>query len=417
MKQRSGIRPGTRTRVRVVFAAQKLILIGSYWWFRLTTPQALRNSISWVVGPTEVASMTLFLSRAIPGSYSVALRQNPFYSTRYDFGDAQLPKRTFLRWIALPILVGRLMNRARGFIFVGTGYLLDPDYREFQFRFLKKHGLAVVCYFTGSDIRSTVLMRAHEKESGMPNVATYIDIPRPHLGTPAHDRDMRSFAEVADRYADAAFVFPQGHRNYLTQEVNRFLYLYPDDRFTEVTDKFSDLSKPVIVHAPSSPVIKGTPLVRAAIAQLRVEGYDFEYVELTGMPNALVMSELARAHIVLGHFYSSAPGVIGVEAMASACALVISADEHVELMLPPGSNDAWLVTKHWQVYDNIKLLLDEPERIEPLARYGQQWTKDHFTASANTPELLAVLDGILAGKTSASKNSASKKTASEKSAR
>lgn len=403
MKQSSTIRPGTPLRVLVVFTFQKLILIVSYWWFRLVTPRHLRDSISWVVGPTDVASMTLFLSKAIPRSYSVALRQNPFYNTHYDFGDAQLPQRTFLRWIALPFLVGRLMNRARGFIFVGTGYLLDPDYRDFHFRFLKKHGLAVVCYFTGSDIRSTVLMRAHEKETGIPNVATYIDISTPRLGTLAHDHDMRSFAEVADRYADAAFDFPQGNRNYLTQEVNRFLYLYPDDRFAETTEKFTDLSKPVIVHAPSSPVIKGTPLVRAAIAQLRAEDYVFEYVELTGMPNALVMSELARAHIVLGHFYGSTPGVIGVEAMASACALVISADEHVELMLPPGSNDAWLVTKHWQVYDNIKLLLDEPERIEPLARYGQQWAKNHFTASANTPELLAVLDRILDGKMPAAK--------------
>ena len=89
--------------------------------------------------------------------------------------------------------------------------------------------------------------------------------------------------------------------------------------------------------------------------------------------------------------------MIGVEAMASACALVISADEHEEPYLPAGSNDAWLVTKHYQVYDNLKLLLDEPERLEPLALYGQQWAKDHFSASANTPELLAVLDNVLDG--------------------
>ena len=370
--QRSTFREGAISAVRLVFVVQKMLLVVSHWWFRLVTPQQSKDTISWVVGPREVASMNLFLAKAIPRSYSVSLTSNTYYFEHYDYGFDRVSKLRILRWLTLPVLVGSLMNRARGFIYLASGYLLDADYREFEFRFLKKHGLAVVCYFTGSDYRSTALMRAKEQETGLPNVATYITIPRPYLGTAAHERDVRTLAQVADRHADAIFAFPNGNLNYLTRHVHRFLYLYPDERFIEPADKFADLSRPVIVHAPSSPIIKGTPLVRAAIAKLREEGYDFEYVELTGMSNSTVLSEMARAHIVMGHFYSSSPGVMGLEAMASACALVISADEHIELMLPEGSNDAWLMTKHWQVYDNLKLLLDEPQRIEPFARTGQR---------------------------------------------
>jgi hypothetical protein len=366
------------------------------------TPARLRDSIDWVVGPDEIASMNHFISRALPNAHSVVLAAKGFYSHGYDTVIAPSRWANLQRVVLGPIILARLMNRARGFLYVGYGFLLKSDQREFEFSFLKKHGRALVIYWTGTDIRSTVLMNENEKATGLPNVSTYLGEMNQSFNSAKFEQTQRRVASIGDRFADAMFVFARSHRNYLTTQTEPFLYLYPDDRFVSAGTKFSELKRPVVVHAPSSPVIKGTQLVRAAVAKLRGEGYDFEYVELIGMPNDQVMRELARAHIVLAHFYSYAPGVIGVEALASACALVISADETIETGLPVGSNDAWLVTKHWQVYDNLKLLLDEPSRIEPLALYGQQWARDHFTASANLPSLRAVLDRVV-GQTGSSR--------------
>ena len=364
---------------------QRILLVLSYWACRVVIPRQRKDSIDWVVEPDDIASMSFFISNAVAHSRYVVIRPNQYYlHSRCN--------TKFTNTVRGPLILGYYLNLSRGFIYVGGGYLSTRDHRRFEFRFLKKHHKALVIYWTGSDVRSTKLMNEYEAQSGIPNIATYISLVKPRLGTEEDDKCKRLSAQVADRYADAMFSFSSANRSYLSRSIEPFLYLYPDNRFIQNLSKFSDVSCPVIVHAPSSMIIKGTQLVRAAVDKLRNEAYDFEYIELVNKPNEVVLEELQRAHIALGHFYGFTPGVFGVEAMASACALVISADEFEEPMLPPGSNQAWLVTKHWQVYDNIKLLLDKPGRIEQLAVYGRDWAKNHFSASANTATLNAVLE-------------------------
>jgi hypothetical protein len=153
----------------------------------------------------------------------------------------------------------------------------------------------------------------------------------------------------------------------------------------------------VVAHSSSSPIIKGTQLVRSAIAQLRAEGYDFEYLELIGVANTEVLAALSKAHIVLNHFYGFTTGVFALEAMGSHCAVLSSTDETIERMLPPGANSAVMVTKYNQVHDNLKKLLDEPSRIRPLADRGHDWAL-RYTSSVHAGHLLTtVLDSVLAG--------------------
>ncbi len=62
-----------------------------------------------------------------------------------------------------------------------------------------------------------------------------------------------------------------------------------------------------IVHSPSHPEAKGTPLLRAAVERLRARGHELELVELTGRPNREVLEELARCDIALDQLYSDTP--------------------------------------------------------------------------------------------------------------
>ena len=74
-----------------------------------------------------------------------------------------------------------------------------------------------------------------------------------------------------------------------------------------------------------------------------------------------------------------------------------SADEFIETNLPAGSNQAWLVTKHFEVYEKLKSLLDNPNSIEPLARRGEQWARDYSAFSSAGPRLRATLNAVLDG--------------------
>jgi hypothetical protein len=101
---------------------------------------------------------------------------------------------------------------------------------------------------------------------------------------------------------------------------------------------------------------------------------------------------LESAHIVLNEFYAFVPGQFGVEAMAAHCALLTSADEAIEPSLPPGSNQAWMVTPYWQIYDNLKLLLEDLSLIKGYADRGFEWAQAHCEYTAARRKLLSILE-------------------------
>jgi len=76
------------------------------------------------------------------------------------------------------------------------------------------------------------------------------------------------------------------------------------------------------------------------------------------------------------------PDWVGIESMANHCAVLMSADPSIETGLPQDSKDAWMITKYWEVYDNLKYLLDNPEKIKYYADNGYDFTYKHYTYEA-----------------------------------
>jgi len=386
---------------RVLAVCQRAALVVSYQLNRLRKARLKRRPISWVVGPEECASMVLQIAAAIPGSYSVSFTEEVAYASSYDHRFRTRPgaRGSWLERVVVgPILLGRLMHQADGFIYVGaTGFLVaDLDQREFEFAYLRKKGVPIVCYWCGSDIRSTKRMHELEKATGLPNISTYIGANGRIFESEEWDDLKRRIAAVASRHASAMFSNSVDHLSYLTVGTEPFLYFLPDDPPADLS-RFDDLSKIVVVHATTAPEIKGTPLVRAAVAQLRDEGYDFDYRELIGVPNATVKEQLRHAHIAMNQFYGFSPAVFGAEALAAGCVVMMSSDEFVETDLPAGSNECWVVTKHFQVYSNLKALLDDPSRLAPIARKGREWAELYAGRAHAGAIMMRTLNAVLDG--------------------
>lgn len=353
----------------------------------------------WVVGVDEIASMLWRVHQAIPYSTSVALTEHSFYAYHYTYTSTLTNSSRInylFRIFYSPWLLGRLANTHYGLIYVGpSGFLYDSaGQREFEFAFLKKHGLKIVCYFTGDDIRSQVLMKAVEDQLGFNTIASATAEEVPFFFTEEYERQKRQIAFVADRYADAVFSWTTDQISYLTKNTHRFTYAYPDEFFTSNFEKFNDLSQIKIIHAPSNMKIKGTEFVREAIERLHAEGYQFEYTELKKVPNEEVLAALSQSHIALNQFLGFLPGVFGIEAMAHGCVMLCSADQNLEPELPAGANEAWVVTRGDQIYTNLKKLLDNPHELKGQAQRGFEWTLQHESRSSAQKHLALVLESI-----------------------
>ena len=194
-------------------------------------------------------------------------------------------------------------------------------------------------------------------------------------------------------FADHIFNAPVDQISYLQRDTYPFIYFFPDEKFNYNSQKFDDIKIVKIVHAPSSPVIKGTQLVHAALKKLRVLGYEFDYVEIMGMDNETVLAHLRDAHIALNEFYAFVPGVFGIEAMANHCAVLTSADRTIEPSLAAGANDAWFVTGYWEIFDHLKNMLDDHGLIRRYADQGYQWTYDNYRTSQAGATLRAIISG------------------------
>jgi hypothetical protein len=273
-----------------------------------------------------------------------------------------------------PVLLGYLVNISDGFVYVWSdGYLTSlVDGRKFEFSFLKKRCKKICCFFCGNDIRSPHLEIQLGTRLGLEVASNYYQFFLPKMIGEKYESEKKNLALSANIYADLVFNFDVDQSSYLSKSSLPFIYFYPDDKFCMLAEKFNE-STLKVVHAPTSPIIKGTQLVRAAIKKLKCEGFDFEYFELINVSNETVVNELRTAHIVLNEFYMFTPGVFGVEALANFCVLMTAADEFIETSLPYGSNNAWVVTRYYEIYDKLKWLLQNRYLHAGIARSGYRW--------------------------------------------
>ena len=131
--------------------------------------------------------------------------------------------------------------------------------------------------------------------------------------------------------------------------------------------------------------------MRACIAKLKKEGYEFKYTELIGVKHKTVLEELKTSHIVLNEFYALVPGIFGIEAMANFCALITSADPKLEKDLPQDSQNAWMITKPEDLYNNLKKILRSKSLQKQFARNGYLWAKKHALAKHSADKFLSIV--------------------------
>lgn len=129
--------------------------------------------------------------------------------------------------------------------------------------------------------------------------------------------------------------------------------------------------RPVVVHVPSQSTVKGTQLVRPAMAGLHGDGV-VEYREITGVPSARMPETYAAADIVLDQFRLGSYGVAACEAMAAGRVVVGHVTEEVRRIVrcQTGSELPVVEATPETVAAVVADLVADPERSRVIGQAG-----------------------------------------------
>jgi len=202
------------------------------------------------------------------------------------------------------------------FIFPGNGSFFS----YYELALIKFFSKKVIIVYLGSDAR-------HPLFSGR-----YLD----DVGTDLNPQDMaREILNLknklmrAEKYADLIV----SHTSTAQMLAKKYIRLIPIGLPVNINCYNSSKSNPrdnnskkiKILHAPSRPLAKGSLVFKRIIDELRDEGYQIDYLVLSGVSNAAVMKELESCDFVIDELYSDVPlGMLATEAAIFAKPTVVA---------------------------------------------------------------------------------------------
>jgi glycosyltransferase involved in cell wall biosynthesis len=247
----------------------------------------------------------------IPGSLARAEREAGLHSVAVCYANSYgFPAdRTLKRGVPLAHLVeyaaiNDVFNLNFGYGFFDQA-IADLDY-------LKRAGKVVNLFFHGCDVRDSKKV-----------IATYEHSACKECWPMACNANRKEIRRWADAHADNILVSTPDLLEFFERAV-----LLPQSvsvAAIQAGGGFEHGSRGVmpspgatirIAHAPSSPQLKGTHFVRAAVAELAAAGQPVELLELSSMAHNDVLKALAASDIVVDQLLIGAYGVVTIEALA-----------------------------------------------------------------------------------------------------
>lgn len=150
-----------------------------------------------------------------------------------------------------------------------------------------------------------------------------------------------------------------------------------------------------ILHAPSNPVSKGTVEWRLMIEELRVEGIDIEFVELTGVSNSLVMDRIAECDFVVDELWADTPlGGLATEAGLYGKPAVVGGYAQQQLchMRAHGAPlDCYVPPE--ETKDLIRKLCIDPEFRNRSGEVARAFILDYYSAAKVAARFVKILEG------------------------
>lgn len=151
-----------------------------------------------------------------------------------------------------------------------------------------------------------------------------------------------------------------------------------------------------IVHSPSFHVGKGTVEIRGAIDELRAEGLEIDYVEISNRPNLEVREEIERCDFVVDQVFSDTPmaGFAAEAALASKPAVVAGYySAYVWADLGSENCPPSLYCPPAELKDAIRRLVVDVKFRERLGNEARKFVLERWSPKAVAKRYLRLIQG------------------------
>lgn len=146
-------------------------------------------------------------------------------------------------------------------------------------------------------------------------------------------------------------------------------------------------ARPLLVHAPTAPVTKGSRYILAAVEKLW-ERFDFDFKLITGMPHAVAREWISRCDVFIDQVVAGEYGLAAVEAMALGKPVVCFIKPSLTGAYAPGLP---VVNAAPDTVEQVleELLADGPRRRR-TGELSRAWVEAHHDARKIARQLIGI---------------------------
>jgi len=336
-----------------------------------------------LIGPTALVGVSLALTSALKESgvrVTHVITQVPY--TRPEMKYDILLNFQGLNKLQIPIkylyYLLKFFWQYNTFIFLYGQTLLPYN---LDLPILKLFHKKTIMWFLGSDIRHFESLETAAKKAGL----KYYKSKDQGAGPKALKRKMRMI-HMVEKYVDCIISYPS-----ISQLLTRKYHTI----FLPIVDmcniKCNNIPNPrsVVVHAPSHDETKGTSYILETVEQLKNEGYHFEFILLRKTSNRIVRETLSmRGDIAIDALFDVDYGGFAIESMTAGCAVL---GGNVPEFSGFPSELPIIHTDPSNIYQNLKMLLEDPELRRELGEKGREYVEkyhDHRKIANDFIELI-----------------------------
>lgn len=242
---------------------------------------------------------------------------------------------------------------------------------------LEPLGKKSVMHYWGSDVRRLSLARQYNPFVQVKTVDE-MQIVNDLNGVATHITD----CIVADQelYLYVKEFFPRVH--FLPQAIDLIKY-EPKEQFIK--------KRPLMVHAPTSPEIKGTQYIVQAIETLRVE-YDFDFKLIQGLSHEQAKIAYHQADLIIDQILLGSYGLLAVEAMAMGKPVICWISEYMQDKYPVEL--PIIVANPDTITDVLRSILSNLDMLPELGKRGRKYIETHHDADCIAKQLISIYQGL-----------------------